>query len=627
MIAETGLFCLILAFCAALAQGVIPLWGAARGDRAWMRLAPRAALLQAFFVALAFGALALCYAQGDFSVLNVARNSHSAKPLLYKITGVWGNHEGSMLLWVLILALYGAGVALWGGRMPLAFRARTLSVQAIISCGFLLFILLTSNPFLRLVPAPADGAGMNPLLQDPGLALHPPFLYLGSVGYSIVFSLAAAALIEGRAGPEWARRARPYALAAWVCLTIGIALGSLWAYYTLGWGGWWYWDPAENASFMPWLLGTALLHALIVMEKRGSLQGLTLFLAVGCFSLSMLGTFLIRSGVLVSVHSFATDPARGVFILLLLALTTGGALLLYALRAPRLGEGKGIAPFSRGGGIVLNNLVLCCAAASVLLGTLYPLAIEALGPGKISVGPPYFNAFFLPMMAALAAALPLGAALPWTGGGLPVVFGKRLWALALAALTGIGVFTLSPPQGFAAFKAACGMALAVWILLGALAARPLRNPGMVLAHLGLAVLIAGATAAETWPVERLQLQRPGESVTVGPWRVTLQKVDEKAEGPNYAAVRGHFTAERGGRKVELAPERRLYIAPERGVSRVALVPEISGMLYAVLGEGDARKGYVTRLFWHPLQGWIFGGALICALGGLVALLRRGQGVR
>ncbi|HEY0438108.1 MAG TPA: heme lyase CcmF/NrfE family subunit, partial [Phenylobacterium sp.] len=424
MIPEIGLYALVLALVLATIQACIPLIGAARGDTRLMGVGRQAALGQFVFIATAFFVLMHAYVVSDFTVLNVAQNSHTAKPMLYKVAGVWGNHEGSLVLWVLILALFGAGVALFGRNLPDTLRARVLSVQAMIGIGFLLFILLVSNPFLRVLPPPENGQGLNPLLQDPGLAFHPPFLYLGYVGFSTTFSFAVAALIEGRVDPAWARWVRPWALAAWCALTVGIAMGSLWAYYELGWGGFWFWDPVENASFMPWLAGTALLHSAIVTEKRDALKSWTVLLAILTFSLSLLGTFLVRSGVLTSVHAFAVDPARGVFVLGLLIVAVGGSLTLYAVRAPSLKGGGLFAPISRETGLVLNNWLLATAAATVLIGTLYPLLLDAVSGQKISVGPPFFNLTFVPLMAPLVLAMAIGPMLAWKRADLAGLVGR-----------------------------------------------------------------------------------------------------------------------------------------------------------------------------------------------------------
>src|SRR4051794_7083695 len=440
MITEIGHFALVLALCIAVLQSTVPLVGASRGDAALTAWARPAALAQFLFVGIAFFALMYAYAVSDFSLINVANNSASMKPLVYKLSGVWSNHEGSMLLWVFILALFGAAVALFGRNLPPGLRARVLAVQAMIGVGFLLFILLTSNPFLRLFPVPPDGNGLNPILQDRGLAFHPPCLYLGYVGFSISFCFAIAALIEGRVDPAWARWVRPWTLAAWCALTIGIAMGSWWAYYTLGWGGWWYWDPVENASFMPWLVGTALLHSAIVVEKREALKTWTILLAIIAFSLSLIGTFLVRSGVLTSVHAFAVDPARGVFILFLLTAYTGGAFLLFAIRAPSLAGGGLFAPISREGGLLLNNLLLTTAAATVLLGTLYPLFLDVVTGEKVSVGPPYFAATFIPIMVPLVVAMAVGPLLPWKRADLWAALGRL--KLALVVCVAAAVVTL-----------------------------------------------------------------------------------------------------------------------------------------------------------------------------------------
>src|SRR5580700_5727636 len=462
MIDEIGHFALVLALCIAAVQIVVPLYGASRHDDALIAVARPAALAQFAFIATAFFALMHAYATSDFSLVNVAANSSVAKPLLYKITGVWSNHEGSMLLWVFMLAVFGAGVALFGGNLPPELRARVLSVQGMIGFGFLIYILFSSNPFLRLDPVPADGDGLNPILEDRGLAFHPPMLYAGYVGFSISFCFAIAALIEGRVDPAWARWVRPWTLAAWCALTIGIAMGSWWSYYTLGWGGWWYWDPVENASFMPWIIGTALLHSAIVVEKRDTLKAWTILLAILTFSLSLIGTFLVRSGVLTSVHAFASDPLRGVFILLLLGIATGGALLLFAIRAPTLQGGGMFAPISREGGLLLNNLLLTTACATVLLGTLYPLALEALTGDKISVGPPFFDMTFVPIMIPLLIAMAVGPLLSWKRGDLWAALQRLKLAFAIAAF--VAVLTLSV-TGAKSIGAACGLALAAWVLV------------------------------------------------------------------------------------------------------------------------------------------------------------------
>ena len=576
MIAEFGHYALVLAFGLAIAQGVLPMWGAARRDPVLMALGPSAAVVQLVALTLAFAALMHAFVVSDFSVSLVAASSHSTKPLLYKVSGVWGNHEGSLVLWVWILALFGAAVAVFGRNLPPEFRARVLSVQGLIGAAFLAFMLFTSNPFLRLDPAPLDGQGLNPILQDPGLAMHPPMLYLGYVGFSTTYSFAIAALIEGRVDPTWARWVRPWTLAAWSALTVGIALGSWWAYYELGWGGFWFWDPVENASFMPWLAGTALLHSAIVVEKRDTLKSWTILLAIVTFSLSLLGTFLVRSGVLTSVHSFASDPERGVFILALLVVAVGGSLLLYAWRAPALRGGGLFAPVSREGALLLNNLLLATATATVLLGTLYPLALEAVGGAKISVGPPFYNATFVPLVMPLLLALPIGSMLAWKRGDLMAVL-PRLW---LAAAAGIAACLLhlglaSPRTALAAL----GIGLGVWTIMGSLSeladrlaafraplaatlgrARGLPRSAwaMTLAHVGLGIVILGVTAVATGRTERLLVMQPGQHVDLAGYEVRFQGVAE-VRGPNYTAQRGTFLVSRNGAPVvELHSEKRFF---------------------------------------------------------------------
>jgi cytochrome c-type biogenesis protein CcmF len=637
---ELGLFALVLALFVACVQGTLPMIGAARGNAAWMVLADSAALAQFLLVALSFGCLMHSYIVSDFSVLTVAMNSHSAKPMLYKVAGTWGNHEGSMLLWVLILTIFGAAVAAFGGNLPPGLRARALAVQSWIAAGFYLFILFTSNPFARLDPPPIDGQGLNPLLQDPGLAFHPPFLYLGYVGFSMAFSFAVAALIEGRVDASWARWVRPWTLAAWTFLTCGIALGSWWAYYELGWGGWWYWDPVENASLLPWLSGTALLHSAIVVEKRDALKGWTVFLAIVTFSLSLLGTFLVRSGVLTSVHAFATDPMRGIFILALLVIVIGGSFALFAWRGPQLPAGGLFRPISREGGLLLNNLLLSAAAASVLLGTIYPLLLEAMGGGKVSVGPPFFDAVFIPLMAPLVVAMAIGPLLRWKRGDLAAALG-RLWLAALAAagaaLLGWAMYDARSILGL------IGLALAAWLFVGTLielAGRvglftasfgtslrraiglPRAGWGMALAHAGLAVLIAGITASSVWKEERIQLMRAGDRVVIAGYTFTFLGAQE-VRGPNYDALRGSFAVEDGGKPLALmTPERRSYRVEGQDTTEAAIHSTVAGDLYAVIGEPRADGAFVTRLYFNPLVGWIWGGVGLMLLGGLTSLSDR-----
>ncbi|MGF1640875.1 MAG: heme lyase CcmF/NrfE family subunit [Rhodospirillales bacterium] len=641
MIVELGHFALVLALLVTLIQGTVPMVGAHRNHGPWMDVARTSALAQALLVGLAFGCLMHAYVTSDFSVLNVAMNSHSSKPMLYKVSGTWGNHEGSMLLWVLILASFGAAVAVFGSNLPPALRARALAVQAWVTAGFYVFILLTSNPFERLLPAPVDGRGLNPLLQDPGLAFHPPFLYLGYVGFSMAFSFSIAALIEGRVDAAWARWVRPWTLAAWVFLTIGIALGSWWAYYELGWGGWWFWDPVENASFMPWLAGTALLHSAIVVEKRDALKGWTIFLAIVTFGLSLLGTFLVRSGVLTSVHAFATDPTRGVFILLLLVIIIGGSFALFAWRGPSLQGGGLFRPISREGGLLLNNLLLGTATASILLGTLYPLFVDAVSDEKVSVGPPFFNAVFIPLMAPLIAAMAVGPLLPWKRGDLASAL-KRLWLAALAAAAAVAVtaaiFADAPLVGL------LGMALAAWLVVGTLvelagrihllrapAAESLRRLatlprsawGMTLAHGGLAVAVAGMTGAGVWKLESIQRMAPGDVVAVAGYDYRFEGAEQQ-RGPNYTTLVGTFSVSRDGRPVAvLTPEKRTYPVERQQTTEAAIHTTIRGDLYAVIGDPvPDGVGYVTRIYFNPLVVWMWSGVALMVVGGLLSLSDR-----
>lgn len=640
MITEIGHFALVLALCIAVLQSTVPLIGASRGDAALTGWARPAALAQFLFVAIAFFALMYAYAVSDFSLVNVANNSNSMKPLVYKLSGVWSNHEGSMLLWVFILALFGAAVAAFGRNLPPGLRARVLAVQAMIGVGFLLFILLTSNPFLRLFPVPPDGNGLNPILQDRGLAFHPPCLYLGYVGFSISFCFAIAALIEGRVDPAWARWVRPWTLAAWCALTIGIAMGSWWAYYTLGWGGWWFWDPVENASFMPWLVGTALLHSAIVVEKREALKTWTILLAIIAFSLSLIGTFLVRSGVLTSVHAFATDPLRGVFILLLLGVYTGGALLLYAWRAPQLQGGGLFAPISREGGLLFNNLLLATAAATVLLGTLYPLFLDVVAHQKVSVGPPYFNMTFIPIMVPLIAAMAVGPMLPWKRGDLWAALSRL--KLAFAAVVGAAVITMVA-AGVRSVGAACALALAAWLFAATLielAERvrlfvdPLPNVlrrawrlpraawGMTSAHAGMAVVIAGIAGSTAWTEEKIVDGRPGQSFEIAGYTIALDAVNDVTEA-DHKATRADMRLLRGGRLItELHPEKRFFAVENGTATGVAIRTNFLSDVYAVIGDADGKGGYTLRLYWNPLVPWIWLGAALMAFGGLVSLTDR-----
>ena len=643
MIVEAGHFALILAVVFALIQGTLPMIGAHRNNATWMALSVPTAVAQFILVAISFAALTYAYVTSDFSVYNVAANSHSAKPMIYKISGVWANHEGSMLLWVLILALFGSAVAVFGRNLPPTLKARVLGVQALISVGFYLFILFTSNPFERLLPAPIDGRGLNPLLQDPGLAMHPPFLYLGYVGFSIAFSFAIAALIEGRVDAAWARWVRPWTLVAWVSLTLGIALGSWWAYYELGWGGWWFWDPVENASFMPWLAGTALLHSSVVVEKRNALKGWTIFLAIVTFSLSLLGAFLVRSGVLTSVHAFASDPARGVFILGLLVVVIGGSFTLFAIRGPALKSGSLFRPISREGALLLNNLLMTTGAAAVLLGTLYPLFLDAVGGGKVSVGPPFFNAVFIPLMTPMIAAMAIGPLLAWKRGDLAQAMG-HLWT-ALAAAGAVVLLTWWIVAD-GPVLAALGMGLAAWLLVGTVAEftariRLFRVPvgeslrrlarvpratwGMTVAHAGMAVVVAGMVGAGNWKVESIQVMTPGETITVAGYDYTFRGATQ-VQGPNYTATRGTFDVSREGRRVvTLYPENRNYPVEKRPSTEAAILTTFWADLYVVIGDPDKNTttgGYVTRIYHNPMIAWIWAGILIMVAGGLVSLSDR-----
>ena len=639
MIAELGHFALILALVISAVQAVLPLAGAARRDEAWMATGRACALSVFALTALSMAALTHAYVTSDFSLINVYQNSHSDKPLLYKVTGVWGNHEGSMLLWVFTLAVCAASVALFSGNLPPALRARVLAVQGMIAVGFLLFILFTSNPFDRQFPVPPNGRGLNPVLQDPGLAFHPPFLYLGYVGFSVAFAFAVAALIEGRVDAAWARWVRPWTLASWCALTVGIALGSWWAYYTLGWGGWWFWDPVENASFMPWLVGTALIHSSIVVEKRETLKAWTILLAIITFSLSLVGTFLVRSGVLTSVHAFATDPARGTFILVLLIIAVGGSLGLFALRAPALKGGGLFAPISREGSLVLNNLLLSCGCATVFLGTLYPLFLDAVGGPKLSVGFPFFNATFAPLMVPMLIAVGIGPLLAWKRGDLLGAL-QRLWVAYLA--TGLVILgALYVTQG-GPILAVLGLGLAAWLgtaVLVELAERvrlfriplgqslrraahlPRAAYGMTLAHFGLAVSVAGF-AASAFDREAIEVLRPGGTMALAGYEVRLDGV-ERVQGPNFVADHATISVSRGGAPVAvLHPQRRFFPVQQQTTSDTAIRTNLLADLYVALGEADQAGNWTVRAYWKPLVPWIWLGALVMALGGVVSLSDR-----
>ncbi|WP_430421025.1 heme lyase CcmF/NrfE family subunit [Phenylobacterium sp.] len=649
MISEIGAFALILALALSVAQ--VGLSAAARVRRsAALAGAGEGAALGAFAaVAVAFAALMHAFVVSDFSVANVAANSHSAKPLLYRVAGTWGSHEGSMLLWCLALTGFGAAVAGLGRDLPRGLRALTVATQGTLGVVFLAYTVFASNPLARLAQAPAEGRSLNPLLQDPALAVHPPFLYAGYVGLSVVFSLAVAALIEGRVDAAWSRWVRPWTLAAWSMLTVGITLGSFWAYYELGWGGWWFWDPVENASFMPWLIATALLHSSIVTEKRGAMAGWTVFLALAAFSFSMLGAFLVRSGVLTSVHAFAVDPTRGVLLLIILGFTAGVGFTLFAWRAPTLSQGGMFAPISRESALVMNNILLAAATATVLLGTLYPLIREAMTGEAISVGPPYFNLTFTPLMVALLVLVPAGPLLAWKRGDAGGLI-QRLW-VALLIAAGAGLLTIALVSPKKAFGAA-GVALGAWLIAGALAelverTRAFRAPageslrrlaglprgawGMTLAHLGLGVFVLGAVFEVTWKVEAAEAVPIGGGVNVGAYSVRLDDV-RPVEGPNYDADRGALTVNRAGQTIcRVQPERRLYIAGGQTTSEVGLCYQGLSHIYVVLGERREGGTYLVRAYWNPWASLIFVGPVLMGLGGLVSLsdrrLRLGVGRR
>ncbi len=640
MVAETGHFALILTLTLALAQSIVPLIGTHLGDLKLMRFGSSAAIGQMIFLTIAFAALIASYVMSDFSVLNVAENSNSAMPLIYRITATWGNHEGSMLLWVLILALFGAAVAIFGDNLPAPLKARALAVQGMVGTGFLAFILFTSNPFVRLHPAAADGLELNPLLQDIGLAIHPPFLYLGYVGFSMAFSFSVAALIEGKVDACWARWVRPWVLAAWCFLTIGITLGSFWAYYELGWGGWWFWDPVENASFMPWLAGTALLHSAMVVERRQTLVNWTILLGILTFSLSLIGTFLVRSGVLTSVHSFAVDPARGVFVLGLIALTSGGALALYAYRAPSLKHGAPFAAVSRESSLVLNNVILLSAGATVFLGTFYPLVVEATSNDKISVGPPFYNLTFVPMMIPLLFVIAIGPMLKWKRDTIGEALGRLNRAAIIAALGFVAV--LVGTYGSDAV-AAFALGLALWIVAGSLAILahrtrlgkvPFRTSlhlagitprsvyGLILAHAGLGIAVAGITVMSAWQQETMTSLPIGGQLDVGGYRITLKSV-VRPKGPNYEAERAVFEVNDGEAQLAtLFAERRYYPVRRTQTTEAGIYTNLLSNVYLAIGERNGANEWAVRAYYHPLAPWIWFGPMIMALGGFISLSDR-----
>ncbi|GAB4261613.1 MAG: heme lyase CcmF/NrfE family subunit [Pararhodobacter sp.] len=638
MIVELGHYALILAFALSLLQTVVPLIGAQRGWADWMAVAKPLASAQFVLVAFSFAALTYAFVVSDFSVALVVANSHTLKPMLYKLSGVWGNHEGSLLLWVLILSLFGSCAAWFGGNLPATLQARVLAVQGAIGAAFMAFMILTSNPFLRTEFPPFDGRDLNPLLQDPGLAFHPPFLYLGYVGLSMAFSFAVAALIEGRVDGAWGRWVRPWTLAAWVFLTIGIALGSWWAYYELGWGGFWFWDPVENASFMPWLFATALLHSAIVVEKRETLKAWTILLAILGFGFSLMGTFIVRSGLITSVHAFASDPERGVFVLMIFAVFVGGALTLFAMRGAAL-EAKGVfALVSRESALVLNNVLLAVASFVVFVGTMWPLVSEMLFGRVLSVGAPFFNAAFTPFMVALALVLPIGAMLPWKRGTLMRTV-RSLWGVAVLALA-LAALAFALQTGKSALVPV-GLALGAWVVFGALAdlwqrsgrqrigdrlRRMARLPradwGKALAHAGLGITIFAVASVMGWTTEDIRVARIGESFEHGGYTLTLTGV-ERVQGPNYISQTGHVEVTRDGAFVALLhPEKRVYPAAGMPTTEAAIDYSFTRDLYIALGDPQEGGGWALRTYVKPFVNWLWFGAALMAFGGLVSLSDR-----
>jgi len=638
MIPELGQFALSLALGLALVQAVLGLGGAARGNLVWMGAVRPAAQGQLVFVAIAFGCLTYAFVTNDFSVLYVANNSNSRLPLHYQIAGVWGGHEGSLLLWTLMLAVWTTAVSVFSRRLPEDMVARVLGVMGLVTVGFIAFMLFTSNPFDRLIPAAADGRDLNPLLQDPGMVFHPPMLYLGYVGFSVAYSFAIAALLSGRLDAAWARWSRPWTTVAWMFLTLGIALGSAWAYYELGWGGWWFWDPVENASFMPWLIGTALVHSLAVTEKRGAFKSWTVLLAIFAFALSLLGTFLVRSGVLTSVHAFATDPKRGIFILGFLAVVIGGSLALFAWRAPRVGLGGAFSVVSRESSLLANNVLLMVAAGCVLLGTLYPLALDAFGLGKLSVGPPYFESVFVPLMAPALFLMGLGPMARWKSMPLPDLWTRARWAAAVSVIVAL---TLPFVLGHWSPMITLGLLLAAWIiatgietvrqraqqvsgatLLARLTGSSRSFYGMVVAHLGVAVFVVGVTLVSGYGTEKDVRMEPGETVTLSGYVFRLDGIQD-IEGPNYSAARGTISVTKDGKPVTtMHPEKRLYHVQRMPMTEAAIDTGFTRDLYVSLGEAVSNTAWVVRVWHKPFVDWIWGGCVIMALGGLLAVTDR-----
>jgi cytochrome c-type biogenesis protein CcmF len=633
MIPEIGHFSLILALCMAIILAIAPIVGATRSISGWIAVARPAAFAQLLFVAISYGCLTYSFLTHDFSVKYAAMNSNTALPTMYLVSGVWGAHEGSLLLWALVLCCWTALVARFSRAIPDATVARVLGVMGMISIGFLLFLLLTSNPFERLFPAPLEGRDLNPLLQDVGLAIHPPMLYMGYVGFSVAFAFAIAALMQGRLDAAWARWSRPWTTVAWMFLTIGIALGSWWAYYELGWGGWWFWDPVENASFMPWLVGTALIHSLAATEKRGVFKTWTVLLAIFAFSLSLLGTFLVRSGVLTSVHAFASDPARGLFILIFLAIVIGGSLLLYAIRAPAVKSSATFEPVSRESVILINNVLLVVTAASILLGTLYPLVIDALGMGKISVGPPYFNAVFIPLMAPLAIAVGGGMLLRWKRDSLSDLTSRVRWFILGCVVGGLALPLLMP---FYSWAAALGLTLALWTVamtvlsfidrLGEkgfswerLVKIPAGFYGMTIAHLGIAVFVVGITLTSVYSIEKDSRMAPGETLELSGYKFKFQGI-KQAQGPNYIAQQGLVTVSHEGKSdVTLEPQKRVYQVQKMPMTEAAIDAGLFRDLFVAIGEPLGDEGaWSLRIYYKAFIRWIWLGAIFMGIGGLCA---------
>jgi cytochrome c-type biogenesis protein CcmF len=649
MISELGHYALWLALAVALVQALVALQGAHRADQAWMRAGFHAANAQCLLVALAFVALALAFHDNDFTLINVANNSNSKLPVAYRIAATWGSHEGSLLLWALMLAGWTASVNAFGGALSTVFRARVIGVLGLVATGFLAFMLFTSNPFLRQFPPPADGRDLNPLLQDPGMVIHPPMLYMGYVGFSVAFAFAIAAMLGGRVDAAWTRWARPWTTAAWCFLTIGIALGSAWAYYELGWGGWWFWDPVENASFMPWLVGTALIHSLIVTERRGIFRAWTLLLAIAAFSLSLLGTFLVRSGVLTSVHAFATDPTRGVFILAFLVAVVGGSLLLFAIRGPGVSGSQQTVSFqtsSREGYLLANNLLMLTAAGSVLLGTLYPLVLDTLGLAKISVGPPYFEAVFFPLMAPAAFLMGVGPVSRWRDTPVPDLAKRLKWAFAVAVIAAIAVVFTSGRgtaggSALGALAFAIGIFLGLWLIAASVVAvldraSQIKAPsfferlralpggvwGMAVAHAGTGVFCIGVACVKTLDVEVDAALGPGQSIEVRGYTLRMVEITPFA-GPNYDGVRGRLQALRNDRvEFELLPEKRFYPSTRSVMTEAAIDSGLTRDVYVSLGEQLPDGRWTVKAWVKPFVDWIWGGCFLMALGGAIAMADR-----